>query len=134
MIKLEGALYPWRFRVVLALLALLVGAIACQIIYLQVIDHDFLKGQGDARSVRQRLKQFAAARQPEKDKLINASRQSYLWYERMGEWMRKYSTAEFVHAYMKRTGRMSDERLWRDYPQMMEAMARQGVVERVAAP
>ena len=29
---------------------------------------------------------------------------------------------------------MSDERLWRDYPQMMEAMARQGVVERVAAP
>ena len=45
MIKLEGALYPWRFRVVLALLALLVGAIACQIVYLQVIDHDFLKGQ-----------------------------------------------------------------------------------------
>ena len=29
MIKLEGALYPWRFRVVLGLLALLVGAIAC---------------------------------------------------------------------------------------------------------
>ena len=84
--------------------------------------------------MRQRLGQFAAARQPEKDKLINASRQSYLWYERMGEWMRKYSTAEFVHAYMKRTGRMSDERLWRDYPQMMEAMAQQGVVERVAAP
>ena len=52
MIKLEGALYPWRFRVVLALLALLVGAIASQIIYLQVIDHDFLKGQGDARSLR----------------------------------------------------------------------------------
>ena len=52
MIKLEGALYPWRFRVVLALLALLVGAIACQIVYLQVIDHDFLKGQGDARSLR----------------------------------------------------------------------------------
>lgn len=52
MIKLEGALFPWRFRLVLALLVLLVGAIACQIIYLQVIDHDFLKGQGDARSVR----------------------------------------------------------------------------------
>jgi cell division protein FtsI (penicillin-binding protein 3) len=34
------------------LLALLVGAIACQIVYLQVIDHDFLKGQGDARSLR----------------------------------------------------------------------------------
>ena len=51
-VAMEGALYPWRFRVVLALLALLVGAIACQIVYLQVIDHDFLKGQGDARSLR----------------------------------------------------------------------------------
>ncbi|MGH8353672.1 MAG: peptidoglycan D,D-transpeptidase FtsI family protein [Pseudomonas sp.] len=52
MMKLEGALYPWRFRLVLALLALMVGAIAWRIVDLQVIDHDFLKGQGDARSVR----------------------------------------------------------------------------------
>ncbi|MCY1394609.1 Peptidoglycan D,D-transpeptidase FtsI [compost metagenome] len=52
MMKLEGALYPWRFRVVLGLLALMVGAIAWRIVDLQVIDHDFLKGQGDARSLR----------------------------------------------------------------------------------
>ncbi len=52
MMKLEGALYPWRFRVVLALLAAMVGAIAWRIIDLHVVDHDFLKGQGDARSVR----------------------------------------------------------------------------------
>ncbi|BBR52488.1 peptidoglycan synthetase FtsI [Pseudomonas guariconensis] len=52
MMKLEGALYPWRFRVVIALLALMVGAIAWRIIDLQVIDRDFLKGQGDARSLR----------------------------------------------------------------------------------
>ncbi|WP_162935055.1 peptidoglycan D,D-transpeptidase FtsI family protein [Pseudomonas cavernae] len=50
--KLEGALYPWRFRLVLALLAAMVGAIAWRILDLQVIDHDFLQGQGDARSVR----------------------------------------------------------------------------------
>ncbi|WP_434773525.1 peptidoglycan D,D-transpeptidase FtsI family protein [Pseudomonas entomophila] len=50
--KLEGALYPWRFRVVIALLALMVGAIAWRIIDLQVVDRDFLKGQGDARSLR----------------------------------------------------------------------------------
>ncbi|UVJ46631.1 penicillin-binding protein 2 [Pseudomonas sp. LS1212] len=50
--KLEGALYPWRFRVVLGLLALMVGAIVWRIVDLQVIDHDFLKGQGDARSLR----------------------------------------------------------------------------------
>lgn len=52
MIKLEGALYPWRFRVVLALLALMVAAISWRIVDLHVIDRDFLKGQGDARSVR----------------------------------------------------------------------------------
>lgn len=52
MIGLEGALYPWRFRLVLALLALMVGAIAWRIIDLHVIDHDFLQAHGDARSVR----------------------------------------------------------------------------------
>lgn len=52
MIGLEGALYPWRFRLVLALLALMVGAIAWRMLDLQVLDHDFLKAHGDARSVR----------------------------------------------------------------------------------
>jgi cell division protein FtsI (penicillin-binding protein 3) len=52
MMKLEGALYPWRFRVVVGLLVLLVLAICWRIVDLQVIDHTFLKEQGDARSVR----------------------------------------------------------------------------------
>ncbi|WP_185019830.1 penicillin-binding protein 2 [Pseudomonas brassicacearum] len=50
--KLEGALFPWRFRVVLGLLGVMVVAIAWRIVDLQVIDRDFLIGQGDARSVR----------------------------------------------------------------------------------
>ncbi|WP_455824674.1 peptidoglycan D,D-transpeptidase FtsI family protein [Pseudomonas graminis] len=50
--KLEGALYPWRFRLMLGLLALMVGAIAWRIIDLQVIDRDFLIGEGNARSLR----------------------------------------------------------------------------------
>ncbi|WP_339529013.1 peptidoglycan D,D-transpeptidase FtsI family protein [Pseudomonas mucidolens] len=50
--KLEGALYPWRFRLVLGLLALMVGAIVWRIIDLQVVDRDFLISQGDARSLR----------------------------------------------------------------------------------
>ncbi|MBC3233095.1 peptidoglycan D,D-transpeptidase FtsI family protein [Pseudomonas lurida] len=50
--KLEGALYPWRFRLMLGLLALMVGAITWRIIDLQVVDRDFLIGQGDARSLR----------------------------------------------------------------------------------
>ncbi|KQN55928.1 cell division protein [Pseudomonas sp. Leaf48] len=52
MMKLEGALFPWRFRVVLGLLGIMVVAIAWRIIDLQVVDRDFLKGQGDARSLR----------------------------------------------------------------------------------
>ncbi len=52
MMKLEGALYPWRFRLMLGLLALMVGAIAWRIVDLQVIDRDFLIGEGNARSLR----------------------------------------------------------------------------------
>ncbi|MCK1786186.1 penicillin-binding protein 2 [Pseudomonas sp. TNT11] len=50
--KLEGALYPWRFRLMLGLLALMVGAIAWRIVDLQVVDRDFLIGEGNARSLR----------------------------------------------------------------------------------
>ncbi|MHC8360170.1 peptidoglycan D,D-transpeptidase FtsI family protein [Pseudomonas sp. LS2P72] len=50
--KLEGALFPWRFRLVVGLLGVMVAAIAWRIIDLQVVDRAFLKGQGDARSVR----------------------------------------------------------------------------------
>ncbi len=52
MTGLDGALYPWRFRLVLALLGLMVVAIAWRIVDLHVIDHDFLQAHGDARSVR----------------------------------------------------------------------------------
>ncbi|MBV4470580.1 MULTISPECIES: peptidoglycan D,D-transpeptidase FtsI family protein [Pseudomonas] len=50
--KLEGAMFPWRFRLMVALLGLMVAAICWRIIDLQVVDRDFLKGQGDARSLR----------------------------------------------------------------------------------
>ena len=52
MMKLDGALFPWRFRLMVGLLLLLVGGIVAQIVYLQVINRDFLIGQGDARSMR----------------------------------------------------------------------------------
>ncbi|PTU76251.1 peptidoglycan D,D-transpeptidase FtsI family protein [Pseudomonas mangrovi] len=50
--RLEGALFPWRFRLVLVLLVGMAGALAWRIVDLHVFDHDFLKEQGDARSVR----------------------------------------------------------------------------------
>lgn len=52
MIRLPGVQYPWRFRLVLMVLAVLVGAIAWRIVDLQVVDRDFLQSHGDARSLR----------------------------------------------------------------------------------
>lgn len=52
MINLDGALYPWRFRLVIALLLAMVAVICWRIVDLHVFDHDFLKAHGDARSVR----------------------------------------------------------------------------------
>ncbi len=50
MMKLEGALYPWRFRVVIGLLGNRWWVpSAWRIIDLQVVDRDFLKGQGGAQ-------------------------------------------------------------------------------------
>ncbi|WP_455232949.1 peptidoglycan D,D-transpeptidase FtsI family protein [Geopseudomonas aromaticivorans] len=50
--KLDGALYPWRFRLVIVLLLGMVAVICWRIVDLHVFDHDFLKAHGDARSVR----------------------------------------------------------------------------------
>lgn len=52
MIRLQGAVYPWRFRLVLLVLGLMVAAIAWRIVDLHVMDRDFLRNQGDARSLR----------------------------------------------------------------------------------
>lgn len=52
MMQLDQALYPWRFRIVIAVLLAMVAGIAWRIVDLHIFDHDFLKAHGDARSVR----------------------------------------------------------------------------------
>ena len=52
MISFRRVFEHGRFGFVLILLALMVGALAWRIVDLHVFDHDFLQGQGDARSVR----------------------------------------------------------------------------------
>ena len=69
-------------------------------------------------SVAERLQRFAAVRGPEKTKLIDASERSYLWYERIGEWMQRYTPHEFVYAFMMRTGRIDDARLAAEFPEL----------------
>ncbi len=77
----------------------------------------------------QRLERFASQRGPEKDKLLGASRKSYLWYENIGEWMRRYSPLEFIHAFMTRTGRMDEQRLARLYPELHAQFETAGVLK-----
>jgi len=44
--------YTWRFRLVLLMLSLLGVLVAAKIVYLHLFEDEFLKGQGDARSLR----------------------------------------------------------------------------------
>lgn len=81
---------------------------------------DALTSGPDNAPAAERLARFAAARGPQKDKLIGASERSYLWYERIGEWIDKYTPHEFIYAFMTRTGRMNDARLARLYPELFE--------------
>lgn len=81
----------------------------------------------------QRLQRFTDKRGPEKAKLLTASRKSYLWYENIGEWMRRYSPYEFIHAFMTRTGRMSDKRLAEQYPELFAQLKHEGVLREKTA-
>ena len=51
-LKPNGSLHPWRFRVVIGVLAVCSALIAWRIVELQVMDGGFLKNQGDKRSMR----------------------------------------------------------------------------------
>jgi len=44
--------YTWRLRLILALLLALASVVVCRIVYLHLLDDEFLQGQGDARSLR----------------------------------------------------------------------------------
>ncbi|MGH6624990.1 MAG: FAD-dependent monooxygenase [Burkholderiaceae bacterium] len=93
-------------------------------------------GDNEAITATQRLQRFAEVRGPEKAKLISASQKSYLWYENIAEWMQRYTTLEFVYAFMTRTGRVSDERLASGYPELFRQIvqARQGAAGNPSAP
>ncbi len=80
----------------------------------------------------QRLANFVQRRGPEKDKLLTASRKSYLWYENIGEWMQRYTPLEFIHAFMTRTGRLGNERLAAQYPELFAQFEKAGVLDKAA--
>jgi 2-polyprenyl-6-methoxyphenol hydroxylase-like FAD-dependent oxidoreductase len=85
-----------------------------------------LTGAADGTPVATLLQAFADTRGPEKTKLIGASERSYLWYERIGEWIDRYTPHEFIYAFMTRTGRMNDARLAAQYPELFQLIRPQG--------
>jgi hypothetical protein len=77
----------------------------------------------------ERLQRFAQVRGIDKEKLLEASRKSYTWYEHMGQWMQQHNPHEFVYAFMTRTGRMSDLRLAQQYPSLYAQWVALGIAE-----
>jgi 2-polyprenyl-6-methoxyphenol hydroxylase-like FAD-dependent oxidoreductase len=75
--------------------------------------------------VRESLLQFEAARRPAKAKLLDAARQSYMWYEGFPQKLESLAPLEFVYDFMTRTGRMDNERLRREHPQFMARYEKQ---------
>lgn len=77
---------------------------------------------------------YDSNRRPEKNKLIKASEASYRWYEDFPTWIDRYSPTRFVYEFMTRTGRVSPDRLRRNYPELVEQFEREGILKTLEAP
>lgn len=77
-------------------------------------------------NVREGLLAYEINRRPQQKKLIDASERSFDWYERMGEWMDRFTPEQFVFNFMTRTGRVDEERLRREYPSLMSRLGIEG--------
>ena len=64
------------------------------------------------------LRRFEQERRPVVDKLLAAAANSFEWYERFAELM-PLSAVDLAHAYMTRSGRVSDDRLRQIAPKFM---------------
>ena len=61
-------------------------------------------------------------------KLAGAAEGSYAWYERFSEKMRGQTATEFGLGFLRRTGRISDERLLRDFPKFVAHARAEGLL------
>jgi 2-polyprenyl-6-methoxyphenol hydroxylase-like FAD-dependent oxidoreductase len=66
---------------------------------------------------------FEENHKPQKNKLIDASERSYMWYEDIAKWMNSYTPEEFVYQFMTRTGRIDDARLRSEFPELVQRLA-----------
>ena len=68
------------------------------------------------------LAQFEQRHRGAKNRLIDASEHSYMWYEDIAKWMEAYTPEEFVYQFMTRTGRIDDARLRAEFPELMQRL------------
>jgi hypothetical protein len=65
---------------------------------------------------------YEQTRRPGKDRLIDASENSFNWYEDIAQKMACGDVYEFVHDFMTRTGRIDGERLAQQFPELLAAI------------
>ncbi|KFC64826.1 putative Aromatic-ring hydroxylase [Bosea sp. LC85] len=70
---------------------------------------------------------YVATREGPMAKLTSAAQGSFDWYERFSEKMKRLEPAAFALSFLRRTGRISDERMLRDFPDFLAYAARKGV-------
>lgn len=72
------------------------------------------------------LTTFRRVREPAKEKLVDARNKSIAWYENIGPIGDRLEPVPFVFDFMTRTGRISMERLEREFPDFMERYGKEG--------
>lgn len=67
-------------------------------------------------------------------KLASAAQGSFDWYERFSEKMARLEPAAFALSFLRRTGRITDERMLRDFPDFLAYAARKGIAGLPVGP
>ncbi len=71
---------------------------------------------------------YVEIRAPAMEKLRAAAERSFSWYERFSEKIAGQSATSFALSFLRRTGRISDERLLRDFPAFVAHAREKGLV------
>ncbi len=66
------------------------------------------------------LAEFRRVREPSRLKLLDATDRSIGWYETVAEKMDRLAPVDLVFDYMARTGRITEQRLWVEFPHFMQ--------------
>ncbi len=67
------------------------------------------------------LAEYQRLHMPQSNKLVVAMEKSFEWYENVGAKLETLDAVDLAFDYMTRTGRISSQRLWREYPKFMQA-------------